>query len=181
MTKPSSYYLHSVPFPVYAKLTSIWEIEPIGRSKRPKTEFRLTGIASTKIQLFRHGDNGAPEELGLWRMEIGDSNAPGCHFHVQIEGQDNNRPFPGNVPIPRLPVYLATPLSALGFVLGELFQEQWAKEMSRAGDVLAIWTGIQQHRFERLFAWQSRTVRETQGCPWVALKSTKPPATLFSR
>jgi len=180
-TKPSSCYLRKVPFPVYAEITSIWEIEPIGRSRKPKPTFRLVGIASTSIQLFQEINNAAPRKVGLWRMEIGDSLSPGCHFHVQIEGQTDTVPFPKNVPVPRLPGYIATPLSALGFVLGELFQEEWAKEMSRDRDELSMWRGIQKERFDRLFKWQRETVQDTRLCPWVALKKMKPPETLFSR
>ena len=109
---------------VYATVSGIWELRPLGRkSKKRMAEF--CGIASTKIELFASDEPS--KRLAMWRLELGTHNSPGCYFHAQILGDVEDPPFPKSVPIPRLPSVFITPMSALEFVLGELFQNRWAK------------------------------------------------------
>lgn len=126
-------------------------------------------------------DNGSRgEELAMWRIEIGDDASPGCHFHVQIRGEDEEGPFPKRLSVPRLPTCLASPMAALEFLLAELFQEAWLRHVSAETDALRQWRAIQRDRLEKLFAWQTQTVsRVNQTSPWSTLKLAKPPADLF--
>src|SRR5207245_89199 len=56
---------------VFAELTSIWDIEPLGQGKRKRT-FAVRGKASTRIRLVSTADDGSNTELGMWRMEVAD-------------------------------------------------------------------------------------------------------------
>ena len=90
---------------VFARITSLWQIQPIGQhgskySQRRK--FVVAGNASTRIELFRAGfAQGRKDQLvAMWRMELGTDDSPGCFFHVQVLGQDKDRkrpPFPKSI------------------------------------------------------------------------------------
>jgi len=165
---------------VFAELSSIWDIRPIKSPKKsmlPK-RFVLEGIASTRIRLRQKSDE---TELAMWRLEVADDAAPGCHFHTQVRGQEEVLPFPKALSIPRLPFFLATPVVALEYVLGELFQERWEREGLREGDNLQVWRRIQSKRLSRLLGWQRKELERTPGLgsPWIRLKRLKPSATLF--
>lgn len=171
---------------VYAEITSCWEIRPLRPLKSPKKSkwerFNLEGIASTRVKIFSEPGGGPPEELAMWRMEVGDENAPGCFFHVQILGETEDPPFPRSLSVPRLPLFLATPTVALEFVLGELFQDEWGRKgLLREDGNLQRWRTIQSERLASFLIWQQGEVQKdgALGSPWVRLKSLKPNATLF--
>ena len=79
----------------------------------------------------------------MWRVELGADDAPGCYFHTQILGDREESPFPKSVPIPRLPSPFVTPMAAVEFVLGELFQDKWQEEARRTRDPQRRWRSIQ--------------------------------------
>lgn len=167
--------------PVFAEISAKWRIQRIPLPRRPQhaERFRLVGIASTKVRLLTPlDDGGAPQEVAMWRMEVGDTASPGCHFHVQVMGEHDAYPFPRSVPVPRLPGLLLTPASVIEFVLGELFQDDWLKHIANDSANLQRWAPIQKRRFESLIRWQLE-VLERGGSPWAALKSTKPREELF--
>jgi hypothetical protein len=125
-------------------------------------------------------DGSKGEELAMWRIEIGDDDSPGCHFHVQIRGEEDDGPFPKRLSVPRLPTCLASPMAALEFLLAELFQEAWRRHVSAETDALKSWRAIQRERLRKLFEWQSHTVAGlNQASPWSTLKLAKPPADIF--
>lgn len=169
--------------PVTGEFSFLWEIRRIrpARRREPAKEFELIGIASAVARIFGVGDNDARgDELAMWRMEIGDDNSPGCHFHVQIRGEAEDGPFPKRLSVPRLPTCLASPMAALEFLLAELFQESWRKHVSAETDALKNWRAIQRDRLRRLFAWHSDTVSAlNQASPWATLKHAKPPTDIF--
>ena len=167
---------------VLGTLSFRWEVRRVHpkKPKQPAQYFQLVGIASTTTRVFAvNGDGSQGEELAMWRTEVGDDNSPGCHFHVQIRGENDEGPFPKRLSVPRLPGYLATPMAALEFMLAELFQEQWKRHVVAETEPLRRWRAIQKRRFQKLLGWQTETVSMATQSPWSVLKAAKPPEKLF--
>jgi hypothetical protein len=162
---------------LFAEMTSIWEIVPRGHRRRPGRNFALVGNASTRVRLI---DATSSVSLAMWRMEIGDAASPGCHFHVQVLGEEPDGPFPNTLPIPRFPGILVTPMVALEFVLAELFQDEWKKHAARETADMNMWRPIQTNRLSRLLEWKCYEAKRFAGSPWTALKWAKPQADLFT-
>ena len=135
-----------------AEIDACWEIQRIPGKKKhaPAAHFKVTGIASTRIRLFSENENSRAE-LGMWRMEIGDTGSPGCHFHVQILGENAAPPFPNSLCVPRLPGLILTPTAVVEFVL---------------------------ERLNNLLQWNLR-ILELGGSPWTTIKQQKPEVDLF--
>jgi hypothetical protein len=172
---------------VYATLSSIWQVSiPAVNGRTPKkgiqqSYFEVIGKASTRISVFAHRAHGAPDELARWRFEIGDSVSPGCHFHAQVLGEDNDQIFPKSMSVPRLPNMLFTPMDALEFVLAELFQDEWARHVARENDAIRNWAGCQKDRLIKLLKWQQDRLEKNSGSPWTSLKAAKPHVHLLVR
>ena len=165
---------------IFARITGVWELCAVGevtRKTRERRQVAFCGIASTKAELL---EEDTQECLSMWRFELGAFDSPGCYFHVQVLGESDHPPFPKALPIPRLPSIFVTPMAAIEYVLGELFQDQWEREVTRsgAGD---RWRGLQRGRLRRLLVWQGQTLDQVQSSPWMALKAAKPPAEIFLR
>jgi hypothetical protein len=163
-----------------AVISCLWEVRRIPPTKksRPAEEFQLTGIASTHIRLFeRNRISGLEELLVSWKMEIGDDQSPGCHFHIQFpEGPIGSETRP--IPVPRLPSLLFSPAAVLEFALGELFQDEWRREMLRSTYHVGRWRPIQERRLVSILNWHLEKIRE-EGSPWMGIKAGKPRADLF--
>ena len=170
---------------VFAALSWIWQIKvPEAAGPTPKkgtlqSRFAVVGKASTRISVFANLAAGDARELARWRFEIGDVQAPGCHFHAQILGEKNDAMFPKSMPVPRLPNILVTPMDALEFVLAELFQEKWAEHVAKESDAMRAWAGCQKRRLIKLLRWQQDRLEKNSGSPWTSLKVAKPDATLL--
>lgn len=162
---------------VYGEISSIWEITP---QKMPKAgssqrRFSLTGLASTRLTI-KEDDT----ELARWRMEIASDDGPGSYFHAQIMGEKQDQIFPHSLPVPRLPIFLATPMLTIEFLLGELFQEEWAKHISRSGGTTQFWSSLQESRMQKFLDWQKSVLRSNSNVsPLHRLKIAKPPENLF--
>ena len=168
---------------VYGEITFIWELQPI----RPKGDTRvaqhvlLNGIASTAIRLL-YGEPWDPEEaqeLAMWRMEIADHKAPGTFFHVQVLGREEDKVFPKELDIPRLPGVLNSPFACMEFVLSELFQERWIRIAQQDSAQCRQWRAIQAHRHRRHLDWAAEKIENASGSPWVAWKAAKPYREIF--
>lgn len=170
---------------VYATVSSIWQIViPATEGPTPKkgmaqSHFEVVGKASTRVSVFAHRANGAPDELARWRFEIGNSDSPGCHFHAQILGEAGDQMFPKSMSVPRLPNMLFTPMDALEFVLAELFQDEWAQHVARETDAIRNWAGCQRSRLIKVLKWQQDRLEKNSGSPWTSLKAAKPNANLL--
>ena len=167
---------------IVGAITSVWEVapsDPNATNKKLAKTFRLIGNASVRIRLLEWGEQGLIRELGMWRMEIGDEVSPGCHFHVQVLGENNNPPFPHSLPIPRLPSFAFTPMSALEFLIAELFQDGWKAHSAKETSAMKMWRGIQRRRIERLLNWKKTLIKDAIGSPWTVLKKAKPSSDLF--
>jgi hypothetical protein len=164
---------------VHASVSSIWQIQLVdpGKRSRPVVDFELVGLASTRISVHEGPPDQPAEAIGVWKMEIGDHASPGCHFHVQIEGRDSY--YPTTLSVPRIPSIIATPLAAAEFALGELFQDEWPKQVARTIAGAEQWAPIQKKRFRNLLHWAFGQVSRAGLSPWIALKSAKPPSGVF--
>jgi hypothetical protein len=167
---------------VAGKLAFKWQILRVHpkKHKSPAEQFELVGIASTVVRVVHVDNDGTHgDEIAMWRTEVGDAQSPGCHFHVQIRGETEDLPFPKSLAVPRLPTCLATPMAAMEFMLGELFQERWLERISAQTNVLNTWRAIQRSRMERLFEWHLKEIRDSHASPWLALKGAKPQRRIF--
>ena len=164
---------------LYAVISGTWDVVPLGPSRRrPGRELAFTGLASTRAELYDSRD--ADARLAMWRLELGDSRSPGCYFHAQVLGDSERPPFPSSIPIPRLPSYFVSPMSAVEYVIGEMFQDEWAKETARRTSDSLRWRSLQKRRLQSLFSWYRRAVEDSVSSPWMTLKSAKPDVSMFS-
>lgn len=168
---------------IYAKITGTWEVRPLD-SRRPKTKLAFTGKASTVVELWpkpcmwREGHCSA-SRLAMWRIELGAHDSPGCYFHVQVLGDRDDPPFPKSIPVPRLPSPFVTPMAAVEFVLGELFQDRWERRAGESHPHHKRWRAIQHQRWLSLLDWQKKVLDKPGSSPWMKLKAAKPPADLL--
>ena len=168
---------------IYACATGIWEVRTVGGTG-PRSKLAFTGKASTVIELWpaecraREQENEA-SRVAMWRIELGAHDSPGCYFHFQILGDHSDPPFPKSIAIPRLPSPFVTPMAAIEFVLGELFQDEWPRKASEARHHQRRWRAIQRQRWCRLLRWQETALNAGESSPWMNLKTAKPPDDVF--
>lgn len=165
---------------IVAVVSGTWDVRPMGPNtgkQKQKRVLEFCGIASTRIQLVEADSSDQP--IAMWRMEFGDVDSPGCYFHIQVLGDKDEPPFPSSVPVPRLPSIFVTPMGAIEFILGEIFQERWAKVAMESSGRMQRWRGLQKRRLLRLLAWQKELVENSMTSPWIALKMAKPEAGMF--
>lgn len=164
------------------KLSTIWKLKiPHGANRisgRRCERFLLAGIASTRVSLYQ-GDRQDKNEVARWSFEIGDESSPGCHFHVQVKADDGSRLFPPTLSVPRWPGFAVTPIDALDFLLGEIFQESWAQALGKETDSMRSWAKIHHTRIQSLIKWQLKAVGSNTGPGWSRLKRAKPDPDVF--
>ena len=168
---------------VYARVRGVWQVRPVGR-KRPGRRIAFVGSASAVVELwpadclYREKCERS-QRIAMWRIELGAHDSPGCYFHVQILGDGCEAPFPNSIPIPRLPSPFVTPMAAVEYVLGELFQDDWKRKTTGARNHHRDWRAIQRQRCLSLMKWQREALDEGESSPWMNLKAAKPPDDLF--
>jgi hypothetical protein len=114
--------------------------------------------------------------IARWATEVGDHASPGSHFHFQVNrAESEERPFPKSLDIPRLPAPFMSPFLAIDLALGEIFQDRWKKHSLADNKESKWWRGIQQARILSFLKWQTKSVQDFAGSPWMALKLAKPP------
>lgn len=161
---------------VRGKITSVWDIKPvIDERESGHAEFRISGRASTKVSIL---DEGC-DRVCMWKIEMGVEDSPGTHFHIQVEGDNDERPFPDWISVPRFPSILVTIPDAIDFLLGEIFQESWVKHVSESSPEIDRWRSYQQRRLLSLLEWKAEQVNNTMGSAWIAIKEKKPDPGLF--
>lgn len=163
---------------VYAVISGKWEVrQVVPRGRRPRIMYlEFCGIASTKIEVF---DSQTTQRLAMWRMELGASDAPGCYFHTQILGENEEVPFPKKLSVPRLPNIFPTPMGALEFVLGELFQDRWRLAAMADSGNSPRWRSLQKQLLSNLLQWKLDKVENGMSSPWMSLKGAIPDYNLF--
>jgi hypothetical protein len=168
---------------IFGEISFVWQIlcpQEQGPRSRPQKTFVLSGLSSTKIRVTERTELGR-RQLAMWRVEVGNSTAPGCHFHTQIEGETDDPPFPRSLAVPRLPTIVVTPMAAVEFLLAEIFQSRWQQYAAAETADMQRWKPIQKQRLLNLFEWQKRCIQGCIGSPWTAFKTYKPDADLFLR
>ena len=161
---------------VLGRVCGKWQIRlPKEVKKRfsQSKDFILFGLASTEISIWEVNER-QEKEIARWTIEIGDATSPGCHFHTQITLDDEDNKFPSTLSVPRLPGLLHTPMDALEYLLGELFQDEWYRNASKGTNVVNAWAACQKNRIVNLLKWQTERLLNTGGSPWTMLKRQKP-------
>ena len=164
---------------IHAAISGTWALRPLGTGPAPGRKVEFCGNASTKIELYASDEPQTPR-LAMWRLELGAEDSPGCYIHAQILGDSDDPPFPKSVPIPRLPSIFVTPMSGVEFVLGELFQNEWAKMTAQSVSDAQQWQALQRKRLRSLFLWYKSKLDNSASSPWMALKEAKPTGDIFS-
>ena len=170
MTRPSREYEPGgkTAFAVRGEMSWTWELTPLrlrAKSKSAHHSFDVQGIASTRIRIRK--PEADCELLATWKMELGAFDSPGCYFHAHISDA---------LCIPRIPSLFVTPMAALEFLLGELFQDRWAEHVSRDNDDIRFWRSTQVNSLARILEWKRRKIESGVGSPWITLKRAKPEA-----
>jgi hypothetical protein len=156
-------------------LSGSWEIEKLDPGDRAsRGKFRTVGLASWVVTLRLENE---PETVAArWTFDLGAPTAPGCFFHVQVEpAKTLANGKTSDLDVPRLPSMLITPMDALAFLLGELFQDEWpitAEDGSR--QQVKTFRARQLVRVERLLSWCLEKMNRGSGIPWANLKSAMP-------
>jgi hypothetical protein len=153
------------PHEVFAEITFVWDIKVVPAKKKSMSpaRFQLADqIASTRVRLLQGRPERPGSEVAMWRMELGDTKAPGCCLHTQVMGE------------------LSFPTMVIEFVLAELFQEEWAREVGRASDALNAWRAIQAPRLSSILEWHKGLIGRAEGSPWVLWKAANPPQDLLA-
>lgn len=158
---------------VIGEISWCWQIKNCFTAKGKVKEFEICGNASVRLRVCGT-EKGSPE-IAMWRIESGSADSPGCHFHTQVLGDSDSPPFPKSLPVPRLPTLFVTPMSAIEFFLGELFQDSWAQRLVGDGHNLTFWNSMQRRHLTRLLDWKKSLIESCdRGSPWLALKRAKP-------
>ena len=171
-TIPSDQYDRNPGKEIYAVISGTWDLRRLG-----KREIEFCGITSTRIELY--ASENSDKRLAMWRLELGAEDSPGCYVHTHILGDSADPPFPKWVPIPRLPSIFITPMSAIEFVLSELFQRDWAQVIASRDKNVNRWRNIQTDRLQKLFSWYNDQMENADSSPWMALKEAKPKSDIF--
>lgn len=183
--------------PVFGTLSFRWGVKNVDKSVKSQASFYLVEEATTSIQVF---DEETSRVVARWQIEVGDANSPGCHFHSSMterqykmssddgsaeEFDESNQTetheplFPEWLKVPRLPSLLVTPMDGLEFLLGELFQIEWNRSISRDSFNMSSWANSQGERLARLLTWKLKQIGEPDTTPWMALKKAKPEPYVF--
>ncbi len=158
---------------VFGEISWCWQLKNCPSKKGHVTAFEVFGNASIRLRICE--SEGDRNEIARWRVECGAADSPGCFFHTQVFGDDTDRHFPKNVPVPRLPTLFVTPMSVIEFFLGELFQDAWERQLVGDDHHKAFWKRNQKLRLTQLLKWKLQQVESCDnGSPWLALKRAKP-------
>lgn len=159
---------------VYGEVCGVWSVSVavVDANKKKAKQKKLlafTGIASTVVTVV---DAESEVPIATWHMDLGDAGSPGAYFHTHAGSDDD-------FPVPRHPNLCATPMAAIAFMLGELFQDAWDDTVQGTTDPPNRWRSIQKRRLALMLGWAAGEVERATSSPWMALKAAKPPPELF--
>jgi hypothetical protein len=155
-----------------ASISWIWEV---GLDVSGKC--RINGNASTMVWLLDLAQADLPE-IARWRVDVGDSDGPGCCVHLQMGHVDGDIGFPSSLPVPRFHALTPTPMMAIELVLSEFFHDTWEQRIAGSTPECNMWRGVQKRRLKSFLEWQIRTASEAGDSPLVSLKRF-PPSDIF--
>jgi len=157
---------------VYGVISGRWDVKPLGNSSRkgkikPGRKIEFCDNVSTTVEIRDAETNNC---VVKWNIDIATTDSPGCYFHMQI---------PNRIPIPRIPSLFVTPMAAIEFVIGEMFQDEWESATSSDTANPVMWRALQAKRLKKLLHWQREVLDGILATPWMALKRAKPNGELF--
>ena len=153
------------------RLSFIWQLR-----KLDCQTVELVGKASTAISIHEIVDSIAKDDyIFKWHVDVvTDENAPGPAFHTQIDN-------PKNLPVPRFPSILFSPVDCLDFLLGELFQKDWPIHQFSHSQTQRF-AAAQKRRLYRLLCEQKEELDEiSKYSAWITLNKWKPSDDVFIR
>lgn len=166
---------------VWGELSFVWEVARVSTDTRKKerTLICLNGKASTKVRIYTQIDD-AKTCIAQWQVEIGSHDSPGWHFHVGLCREENDGHFPKWLSVPRMPGLLVAPTDALDFMLGELFQDDWKKQVSNEKFENVELGKAQKSRIYGMSKWHTAELEAGNGSAWNRLKRSQPRADIFT-
>ena len=153
------------------RLSFIWELQ-----KCDHQTVELVGKASTAISIHEIVDSIAKDDhIFKWHVDVvTDKKAPGPAFHTQVDN-------PKNLPVPRFPSLLFSPVDCLDFLLGELYQQEWPMHQSRHNQIQRF-AVAQNQRLRRLLGEQKKELDQIgDSSAWITLKNWNPSDEVFVR
>ena len=170
-----------------------WRICPYRKNNKAKFDFfHLAGNASISINILTLGAKGKSNNesrgdstgtlLSSWNFDIGAPDSPGCFFHAQTPEGLVKSADKVALDIPRIPTFIYTPIDAVDYLLGELFQERWRLQTTQHAGQFGHLRKTQADRLTRTFDWLSRQSSTcSSGSPLCHVKRQKPDADLLIR
>jgi hypothetical protein len=164
---------------VFAEISFVLDVSRAmkGNKVHKPEAFDLYNRASIEVRLFEgtppRGRAAEASPAGIWHFDVGIKSSPGCHFHAQLPWKSFGR-VSWDLPVPRLPSVLVSPVDILDFVLGELFQRSWPDQCESKRAEAAQWAGGQKRRLQAILDWHREQVPDDAEMPWVELKRAKP-------
>ena len=153
------------------RLSFIWELQKCGDNALEL----VGGKASTAVAIHEFvGSKVNDDPILKWHVDVVTrKDAPGPAFHTQIEN-------PKKIPVPRLPIYLFSPVDCLDFLLGELFQNEWSQHQS-GHQKIQQFAAIQKSRIYRMLVAQTNEFEKNgfTSSAWISLKEWKPNDDIF--
>jgi len=151
----------------------LWEL------KKVDSKFvAIAGNASLKVALLEViEENGEDVRSPLceWNFDIGEAGHPGTLVHTQLCSVNQGSHL---LSVPRFPSVVLAPTDALDFLLGELFQEDWAKEANLIRSKHQKVAKRMRTRLATFLEQQALDLREAPGLAVHALKAWQPSASL---
>lgn len=160
-----------------AKVGFKWEIRSVWSRKNkggrnPPQHFCLNGIATVCIDIWDVNKN---KSVSCWDFDVATPGSPGCFFHAQVPDKKYITEDLFTCPVPRIPIFIYTPMDALDFILGELFQDGWKYHVAEKKARFIHQNQQQKLRFERTFDWLKNTIKTCEvGSVWSHMKSQEP-------
>jgi hypothetical protein len=161
------------------EVSFIWEVEPLGTvtKKTQTTRYFALHNSSVTTKLI----DECAGEVARWNFDVGTHDSPGCHFHYRSSETDaSRRELICDVDVPRVPSLIFMPTDAFEFILGELWQIEWAQTAASSTNEMNAWRHFSRNRWLNVLRWYLRIVENGVGSPLADLKSAKPEAGLVS-
>ena len=167
---------------LFGKVSFIWHIRSLWTQNADPKKcdprfFCLDGNASVRVMLHEHPSE---DSVAAWDFDVAKHDAPGCFFHAQVPDKMYQNKGLFMYPIPRLPVFIYTPMDALDFLLGELFQERWPAHVTEKRQAFDTQRSNQSRRFRQTLKWLLDIMGESGGgSVWSYMKGQKPEVDLL--